>query len=167
MYSLWQDLSLCTVIFDLVILTSKFDLLLKNFNFAHNVQTRTDRAFILHMCASCDKHTVPNFFTLWPDLEDRPIYCSYFCKTLTFAITFKPEEIGLHNCTCIFLVTRLFTEYHNIWFWDLDLEFDPHLKNFDLGCYLVIVAARRASLSSGNFYIVRLCTGKVFRLREE
>ena len=32
MYSLWQDLSHGAIIFDLVTLTLKFDLLLKNFN---------------------------------------------------------------------------------------------------------------------------------------
>ena len=44
-----------TIIFDLVTLTLKFDLLLKNFNLGYNFQTRSDRAFILHMCVPCDK----------------------------------------------------------------------------------------------------------------
>ena len=35
-YSLWQDLSHNTIIFDLVTLTLKFDLLFKNFNLGHN-----------------------------------------------------------------------------------------------------------------------------------
>ena len=35
-YSLWQDLSHHTIIFDLVTLTLKFDLLFKNFNLGHN-----------------------------------------------------------------------------------------------------------------------------------
>ena len=52
-----------TIIFDLVTLTLKFDLLLKNFNLGHNFQTRRDRAFILHMCTCIpyDKafHMVP------------------------------------------------------------------------------------------------------------
>ena len=34
----------------------------------------------------------------------------------------------------------------------LTLMFDLILKNLNLGCYLVMVAARRASLSSDNFY---------------
>ena len=34
----------------------------------------------------------------------------------------------------------------------LTLNFDLLLKNFNLGSYLVIVAARRASLSSDNSY---------------
>ena len=59
--SLWQDLSLSTINFDLVTLTLKFDLLLKNFNLGHIFQTRSGRAFILHMCILCDKtfHFVP------------------------------------------------------------------------------------------------------------
>ena len=56
-YSLWQDLSHGTIIFDLV--TLKFDLLLKNFNLGHNFLS--DRAFILYMCIPYDKtfHMVP------------------------------------------------------------------------------------------------------------
>ena len=34
-------------------------------------------------------------------------------KTLTLAITFLPEVIGLSYCTCVFPVTRPFTWYHN------------------------------------------------------
>ena len=61
MYSLWQDLSHSAIIVDLVTLTLKFDLLLKNFNLGHYFQTRSDVAFILHMCIPCDKtfHMVP------------------------------------------------------------------------------------------------------------
>ena len=55
-YSLWQDLSLDTVIFDLITLTLKFDLhdLMKNFNLSHNFKIRSDRDFILHICIPCD-----------------------------------------------------------------------------------------------------------------
>ena len=35
----------------------------------------------------------------------------------------------------------------------LTLKFDLLLKNFNLGCYLMVVAARRASLSSDNSYL--------------
>ena len=50
-----------TIDFDLVTLTLKFDLLLKNFNLGRNCQTRSDRAFILHVCIPDDKtfHMVP------------------------------------------------------------------------------------------------------------
>ena len=55
-YSLWQDLLDHTNIFDLVTLTLKFDLLLKNFNLGHNSWTVRDRAFIFYMCITCDKN---------------------------------------------------------------------------------------------------------------
>ena len=121
---------------------------------------------------------------------------TYFWKTFTLAITFKPEVIGLLYRTCVFLVTRPFTWYHiffTLWPWPwsfiyfskkfnlgnniqtisdrafilhvcipcdntfyhnltLTLKFDLLMKNFNLGCYLVMVAARRASLSSDNSY---------------
>ena len=44
-------------------------------------------------------------------------------KTLTLAITLKPEVIGLSYCTCVFLVIRPFTRYHN--FLPCDLEVWP------------------------------------------
>ena len=44
-----------TKIFDLVTLTLKFDLLLKNFNLGHSFLTRRGRAFILHMYIPCNK----------------------------------------------------------------------------------------------------------------
>ena len=39
-------------------------------------------------------------------------------------------------------------------FYFVTLKIDLLLKNFNLGCYLIIVAARQASLSSDNFYCV-------------
>ena len=50
-----------TIIFDLLTLTLKFDLLMKNFNLGYNFLTRRDGAYILHMCIACDKtfHMVP------------------------------------------------------------------------------------------------------------
>ena len=55
-----------TKIFDLVTLTLKFDLLLKNFNLGHSFLTRRGRAFIFHMYIPCDKTFpwVQNFFYL-------------------------------------------------------------------------------------------------------
>ena len=35
----------------------------------------------------------------------------------------------------------------------LNLKFDLFLKNFNLGCYLMVAAARGASLSSDNSYL--------------
>ena len=57
--------------FNLVTLTLKFDLLLKNFNLGHYFLTRSDRAFILYR----------NFLRRDIDLEVLPT----FEKTLTFA----------------------------------------------------------------------------------
>ena len=47
-------------------LTLKFDLLFKNFNLSNNFLTRSIRAFILHMCITCDKtfHMMPIIFDL-------------------------------------------------------------------------------------------------------
>ena len=61
-YSLWQDLSHHTIIFDLVTLDLKFE---KNFNLGHNLWTVRDRAFIFHMFIPCDKifHVAPYFVT--------------------------------------------------------------------------------------------------------
>ena len=87
-----------TKIFYLVILTLKFDLLLKNFNLGHNFQTRRDR---------------------------------------------------------VFLVTRPFKLYHNFRPHDLDLEVDKLVKNFNFGCYLMMVATWQASLSSDNSYCLQ------------
>ena len=60
-YSLWQDLSHIIIIFDLVTLTLKLDLLVTTFNLGHNLWTVKDRAFIFQMCIPCDKtfHVVP------------------------------------------------------------------------------------------------------------
>ena len=50
-----------SMLVDLVTLTLKFDLLLKNFSLGHNFQTRRARVFMLHMCIPCDKtfHIIP------------------------------------------------------------------------------------------------------------
>ena len=37
------------------------------------------------------------------------------------------------------------------------LIFDLLLKNFNIGCYLVMVAARQAALSSDNSYLNESC----------
>ena len=54
-----------TKFFDLVTLTLKFDLLLKNLNLGHGFLTRRDRTFIFHMYIPCDKtfSWVPKFLT--------------------------------------------------------------------------------------------------------
>jgi hypothetical protein len=55
-----------TKIFDLVILTLMFDLLIKNFNLGYNFQMVCTRMLIFHMSVPCDKifSWVPFFFDL-------------------------------------------------------------------------------------------------------
>ena len=88
-------------------------------------------------------------------------------KTLTMAITFKlhVEEIGLSYCTCVFLVTRPYTWYHNFLPCDLDLKVWPIYKNCKLECYLVMVATRPASLSSDipyYLYLYHICLNPLY-----
>ena len=87
-YSLWQDLSHHTIIFYLVTLTLKFDLLLKNFNLGHNLWTVRDRALIFHMC-------IPS---LWQDLSQshHTIFFDLVTLTLKFDLIFKNFNLG-HN----------------------------------------------------------------------
>ena len=44
-------------------------------------------------------------------------------KTLTLAITFQPLQIGISYCTYVFLLTRPFTWYHNLWPWPWSLTY--------------------------------------------
>ena len=60
--------------------------------------------------------------------------------------------MGLSYHTCVFLVTRPSHGYIIFYLLILTLKFDLRLKYFNLGCYLVIVAARRALLCSDNSY---------------
>ena len=63
-----------------------------------------------------------NFFlTKWP----WPWSWTYFSKTLTLVITYELWKTWLSYFTCVFLVTRPFTSYHNFWPSDLDLEVGP------------------------------------------
>ena len=122
----------------------------KNFNLGHNFQTRSDKAFILHMCIPCDKtfHMVPLFWSLW----HWPWSLTYFWKILTLTITLKPEEVWLSYCTSVFLVTRLFTWYQILYLMTLTLNVDLLLKSFNLGWYLVMVTAWLVLLFSNNLF---------------
>ena len=82
-YSLWQDLSHQTIIFYLVTLTLKFDLLFKNLNFGHN----------LWPCK-----TGLSFFTcvLWQDLLRHSIIFDLVTLNLKFDLLFKNFSLG-HN----------------------------------------------------------------------
>ena len=70
----------------------------KNFNLSHNFWTIWGRASIFHMCIPCEKAFLfisnywPNDLDLWPT----------WLKTLTFAITFDPLEVGLWYLVCMF-----------------------------------------------------------------
>ena len=68
-------------------------------------------------------------------------------KTLTLVITYEPWEKGLSYFTCLFLVIRPFTRYHNFWPSDLCLELRI---SYTKCCYSNLVASRRTLLSSDN-----------------
>ena len=74
MHFLCQDLSHGAIMFYLLTLTLKFDLLLKNFNLVYNFHTRKDGAFIFHMSIPCGKtfHMIPYVLPYDIDLEIWP-----------------------------------------------------------------------------------------------
>ena len=72
--------------------------------------------------------------------------------------------IGLSYCTCVFLVTRPFIITIIFDLVIFTLRFDLLLKNFNLCGYLVLVAAMRATLSSGNSYFFFLLWNKIQRV---
>ena len=92
---------------------------------------------------SCARYKAPGPLVLGsrdacPGSLCRP-WCWSLCrrvawtKTLTLAIIFLPEVIGISYCTRVFLVTRPFTLYHIFYIVTLTLKFDLLLKNFNLG----------------------------------
>ena len=81
-YSLWQDLSRHSIIFDLATLILQLGLLFQIFNFGHNLWTRRDGAFIFHM------------YSLWQDLSRHSII--FDLVTLTSDLLFKNFNPG-HN----------------------------------------------------------------------
>ena len=96
-YSLWQDHSHHTIIFDLVTLTLKFDLLLTNFNLGHNLWTVRGRAFIFHMCIPCDKtfHTTPLF---WPSDLELELWITYTECCYLNLVAFRRTSLSLFRC---------------------------------------------------------------------
>jgi hypothetical protein len=52
---MWQDLSKSTKMFDLVILTFVFDLLIENFNLGYIFGLVGAKTLIFHMSVPCDK----------------------------------------------------------------------------------------------------------------
>ena len=61
-----------------------------------------------------------SLFWLQNNRKNREILPIIWCTPVTLAITFLAEVMGLSYCTCVFLVRRSFTWYHN--FLPLDLE---------------------------------------------
>ena len=131
-----------TIIFDLVTLTLKFDLLLKNFNLGQAFQTRRDGTFILHMCIPRDKtfHMVPYFLASRDEcpgsLCHSPsvgvgVHVCLGCVDKNFNLghnfqTKRCKILILHMCIpCdkTFHMVPLF----------LTLKFNLLLKNFNLG----------------------------------
>ena len=100
-------------------------------------------------------------YCLWQGLSHGTIFLphklgpwnlTYFWKKLTLVITFSAEVIELHIVHVYCLWQDL---SHGTVIFDLvilTLKFDLFLKSFNHGFYLIIVAARRASLSSDNSY---------------
>ena len=135
----------------------------KNFNLGHNYiyikPLKIEISYVYSLWQDLSHGTI--IFTLLP----WPWSLTYFWKTLTLDITFKPEVIRLSYCTCVFLVTRPFTRYHIFYLVTLTLKFDPLMKNFNLDCYLMMVAARWASLSSDNSYYSKsnLLNARIFQ----
>jgi hypothetical protein len=121
--SLWQILFMGTKMFEFVTLTFMFDLLIKKFNLAYNIWIICTRALIIHMSVPYGKTFpwVPDFLTMWP----WPWCLTYLLKTLTLAITFKWYILGWWYFTWVFLVTRSFHRYQNIWPCDFDLNIWP------------------------------------------
>jgi hypothetical protein len=67
--SLWQDLSFGTMIFDLLTLALKFDLLLKNFNNSHIFWMVIYGDLMFHILVLCDKTFLVPFVKMhdpWP-----------------------------------------------------------------------------------------------------
>ena len=84
MYSLWQDLSHHTIIFDLV--TLKFELISKNVNLGYNIWTMRDGFHISHV------------YSLWQDRTLNTIIFDLMTLTLKFALLIKNFNLG-HKLT--------------------------------------------------------------------
>ena len=124
MYSLWQDLSLDTIIFDLVTLTLKFDLLLKNFNLGHNFLIRSGRSFILHV------------YSLRQDLSNCNVIFDLLTLTLKFDLLLK----NFNLCCLVMAAARRTSSSDNSYF---IVFLDTDIQNIYLGqmvyCKLSVV----------------------------
>jgi len=90
-----------------------------------DVQSSLTTMFLLERSINWNQHLPPNDIDLdiWPTLQ----------KTLASAITYELLNIELSNFTCVFLVTRPFQPYQNIW--PLYLNLWPTEKNPTLIAY--------------------------------
>ena len=103
--------------FDPVTLTLKSDLLLNNFNLGRHFGVMIFFIYAFLVIRPCTLYL--NFKQAGTNVRGAYFIAlvsasalAAWTKTLTLAITFKPEEVGLSYCTCVFLVTRPFTWYH-------------------------------------------------------
>jgi hypothetical protein len=103
----------------------------KNLNIGYIFWMASDRAFIFHMCVPYNKTflLVPKCLTLWP------WSLTHFSKTLTLAISFEWQVMGLSYFICVFLTTRPFYWYQNVW--PCDLEVWPTFQKLSLRKYLL------------------------------
>ena len=77
--SLWQDLLRGTITFDLMTLTLKFALLLKNFNLGHNFLIRKDGAFISA-----------------PEPKAQVHYCDHVLSVVRRPSVVRPSSLTFH-----------------------------------------------------------------------
>ena len=118
-------------------------------------------AFIFHMCFLCSKtfNAVPWF---WPsDLTDLDLVGWPTLKKIVLGFWIR----GVTYCCYLHLVaaSELCCLLWQLWYLViLTLNIYLLLKNFNLGCYLVTVAARRAPLSSDNSYFKSKINGFEF-----
>ena len=105
------------MIFVLVTLTLKFDLLLKSFNLGLSFLTRRGRVFIFHIRIPYDKtfYSVPWFVTLTLKFD-------LLSKDFNLDHSFFTRRGRAFIFICAFLVARPFMLYHDFWPSDLDLE---------------------------------------------
>jgi hypothetical protein len=110
-------------------------------NIGHIFWIASDRAFIFPMCVSYDRTFLlePHFFTLWP----WPWSLTHFSKSLTLAISFEWQVIGLSYLICVFLMMRPFYWYQFCFdLVTLTLKFDAFFFNFNFGHIFWMVSDR-------------------------
>ena len=110
-----------------------------NLSLAYNFSTMKAKALIFHISIPCVKAFLcePTFYTSW----SWPFHFTYFLKTLTLLITFKPWVLEHWYFTWVILVTRLFSGYKHFYSLSSTLEFDL-LENFHLAYNFLTVSAR-------------------------